>query len=131
MAGGRPSAYTPELATEICARIADGESLRAICRDDGMPDPVTVRRWLAGHEEFRTQYARAREEQADTLAEEMLDAARKEAIDQVGVADKRVLIDTLKWRAGKLKPKVYGEKVVNEHTGADGQPLTIKVVFDD
>lgn len=133
MAGGRPTDYSTGLANEICARIAEGESLRSICRCEGMPDPVTVRRWLAAHEEFRIQYARAREEQADSLAEEMLDAARKEAIDQVGVADKRVLIDTLKWRAGKLKPKVYGDKVVNEHTGADGKPIahTITVKFDD
>ena len=125
MAGGRPTDYSTDLAYEICARIAEGESLRSICRCEGMPDAVTVRRWLAAREEFRIQYARAREEQADSLAEEMLDAARKEAIDQVGVADKRVLIDTLKWRAGKLKPKVYSDATNIKLSGDAENPLSL------
>ncbi|WP_431196787.1 hypothetical protein [Pseudomonas aeruginosa] len=46
MSGGRPSDYTPEIAQAICMRIAEGESLRMICRDDSMPDKSTVLRWI-------------------------------------------------------------------------------------
>ncbi len=44
---GRPSRYTPELAANFCRRLAEGETLRAICRDPAMPDKATVLRWLA------------------------------------------------------------------------------------
>src|SRR5436853_6196862 len=75
MPQGRPSDYTLETALEICARLADGQSLRAICRDEAMPDARTVFRWLEANESFRQQYARAREAQADALADEIVDIA--------------------------------------------------------
>src|SRR5688572_22965809 len=72
---GRPSDYTPELADAICARLADGESLRSVCQSDEMPDKRTVFRWLRTNDEFRHQYTRAKEESADALSDEMLDIA--------------------------------------------------------
>src|SRR5690606_13080781 len=72
---GRPSDYSEALVDTICERIANGESLRTICVDEGMPDKSTVFRWLAKHEEFATKYARAREVQAEALADEMIDIA--------------------------------------------------------
>jgi Bacteriophage Sf6, terminase small subunit-like len=106
---GRPSQFNWDLADEICRRIAEGETLRSICGLDRMPAHTTILRWLRENEVFRTQYARAREDQADALADEMLDAARS-ATNQDANA-KRVLVDTLKWRAGKLRPKVYGDRM--------------------
>ncbi len=71
---GRPSLYTEALAAKICARLAEGETLRAICRDKAMPDKATVLRWLADKAkiDFRDQYVRAREMQADALFDEAL-----------------------------------------------------------
>ena len=46
---GRPSDYSPEICAEICARLADGRSLRSICRDDDMPHTATVFVWLEKH----------------------------------------------------------------------------------
>jgi hypothetical protein len=57
---GRPSDYSLELVTLICAKMGEGESVRSICRDDDMPALSTVFRWLAAHPEFQEQYARAR-----------------------------------------------------------------------
>jgi Bacteriophage Sf6, terminase small subunit-like len=37
--------YTREIAETICTRMSEGESLRAICRDPGMPSEGTVRGW--------------------------------------------------------------------------------------
>lgn len=130
---GRPTDYSTDLANEICARIAEGRSVVSICKDSDMPCRATLYEWLDLHEDFADKYARAREDQADTLADEMLDVAREKSPDQVAAADKRLLLDTLKWRASKLKQRVYGDKVVNEHTGADGKPIahTITVKFDD
>lgn len=120
---GRPSKYSDELADLICTRIACGESLRTICFCDGMPHIDTVFTWLKIHPVFTDKYTRAREAQADYITEEMLDVARTKSSDQIDNQDKRLLIDTLKWRAGKLRPKVYGEKIVAEHTGEDGGPI--------
>ncbi len=127
---GRPPKITEVIIVEICDRLARGESLRGICADTHIPDTSTIRRWLAHEDaknmppvyaEFRAQYARAREDQADALADEILDEAR--AATEKTANAKRVLIDALKWRAGKLKPKVYGPKVDHEITGRGGGPI--------
>jgi hypothetical protein len=80
---GRPSDYCAEIAMTICDRLAEGESLRAICADAGMPDKATVLRWIGRHKEFRDQYAWAREAQADDILEEILEIADDSSRDYV------------------------------------------------
>lgn len=137
----RPSDYSQATADAICARLADGESLRAICRDDGMPDKSTVFRWLAAHEAFRDQYAHARELQAEEMFEDLLDIADdgtrdtyvdgdgKERTDTDVIARAKLRVDTRKWMLARMAPKKYGDKVTQELTGADGAPITIAVNF--
>ena len=150
--GGRPTLYSPELADIICERLVLGESLRSICRDDEMPAISTVFRWLRVEEGFSDQYARAREEQADTLADEIVEIADEECttvradkhpnakadddglvevvFDSTAVARNRLRVDARKWVAAKLKPKKYSDKIQQEHSGPDGGPIptTITVV---
>lgn len=136
--GGRPSGYSQELADRICSELADGKSLRTVCKTEGMPSTQTVFRWLRTHEGFCDQYARAKDEAADALVDEMLDIADVATNDWMEVHDKdnvgyrlngeainrsRLRVDTRKWIASKLKPKKYGEKVQTELTGADGKDL--------
>lgn len=115
--------YSEEIADVICDRLANAESLRKICLSDGMPSQSTVFRWLGDdrHADFRERYARAREAQADALFDEMLDIADDGANDYMGEDEKyngdavqrsRLRVETRKWMAGKLKPKVYGEKTL-------------------
>jgi transposase-like protein len=52
--------YSPELARGICARIAKGESLAAICREHGMPPRSTVEAWTSSRSEFGAAFAKAR-----------------------------------------------------------------------
>jgi len=135
---GRPSNYTEALAAEICDRLCAGESLRTICRDDHMPACSTVFRWLAAHEAFRDQYARARDVQADALFEDILDIADNATNDwmerhgeedagyQVNgehIQRSKLRVDARKWMAGKLAPKKYGERAALELSGKDGAPL--------
>jgi hypothetical protein len=112
-ATGRPSTYTEAAAKEICRRMVEGQSLRTICKSSGMPTFVTVFNWRRAHPEFLEQYARAREDQADALVEEMLDVARKavKAKSSEEVQGYKLLVDTLKWRASKMKPRNYGDKL--------------------
>lgn len=117
MAGpGRPTLYSVELACEICARLAEGSPLCRICLDPRMPAKTTVYRWLGENEEFRALYNIAREDQADTMADEMLAIA--DECDSSDVKQARLRIDTRKWLAMKLKPKKYGEKIDLNHTGS-------------
>ena len=121
---GAPSTYTPELAAAICEHIAAGKSLRTIAALDGMPAQSTIMVWLDGkHPDFTEQYARAREAQADKLAEEILsiaddgrsdtylDAEGNEKTDNEAIQRSKLRVDTRKWLASKMAPKKYGDKV--------------------
>jgi len=120
---GRPSEYSEDKAAEICGRLAEGESLKSICRSDTMPDIKTVYRWMMANEAFRHQYACAREDQADTMADEMIDISDNLTED---AASRRVRVDTRKWVASKLKPKKYGDKIDTTMQGPNGGPVENK-----
>lgn len=109
---GRPSSYTVEVGDDICERLANGESLRAICVDDGMPGRSTVFRWLGDNESFRDQYARAREDQAETMADDIVSIADGDGVEDTAIATARdrLRVDARKWVASKLKPKKYGDR---------------------
>jgi len=128
---GRPSTFTQSTADAICERIAAGESLRSICAEKETPALSVVFQWLNAQPSFADQYARARETQADTIADEMLDIARGKSADQVANADRRLLLDTLKWRAGKLRPKVYGDRQTVEQQHSGEVAHTVRVVLSD
>ena len=135
--------YDPAIRGVILDRIADGESLRAICSEEGMPTRQTVRLWLSQDPEFLTQYARAREEQADTYADEIAAIADEpppmvvdrqgEAVggrmDSAFVSWQRNRIDDRKWVASKLKPKKYADKIDLTHAAPEGGPVNIRVLF--
>ncbi len=122
---GRPSLYTEALAAEICRRLAEGETLRSVCRDAVMPDKATVLRWLGDKAKagFRDQYAHARDMQADALFDEALEIADdvsgdwstdkdgKKVLDHENIQRSRLRVDTRKWAAGKMAPKRYGDKL--------------------
>lgn len=129
------STYTDEVASIILERIADGESLKAICEDEGMPSKSTVFKWLAEIAGFSDMYVRAREIQADALFDDILTIAddgrndwmeRKDAEDEnmgwrengEALQRSRLRIDARKWMAAKLRPRKYGEKLELEHGGS-------------
>jgi hypothetical protein len=140
--GGRPTLYSLEIALEICDRIADGESLVKICSDAKMPKKTAVYEWLLRHAEFADIYARAREDQADTLADEIhaisdelpqqiVDDKGKTRYDSAYVQWQKNRVDARKWVAAKLKPKKYSDRIA--HVGdkdADGIQVDVNI-FDE
>lgn len=150
MKEGRPTKYTPKLAEEIFSQIIDGESLRDITENnDGMPHRTTILRWLVKHDEFRTQYAIAKELQAEGDLDDLVkiaddssaDFGFKEASDSSGASAKpiflpehvnraRLRIDTRLKRAEKMAPKKYGPLLKQEVSGPDGKPLEVKGIAD-
>lgn len=139
---GRPTIYSQDLADIICAALAEGRSLRSICEHEEMPCLTTIFNWLRTKPDFLAQYARAKEESADALADEMLDIAddarndwmeRSEKEGKTGwelngehIQRSRVRIDTRKWLASKLKPKKYGDKIDATLSGPNGGPIQVE-----
>ena len=143
MAGGRPSKYTDELVNEICRLISSGLSLRKICLQERMPTIECVRVWLLNKPQFSAQYARAREEQADLLADECIDIADDKSQDILDIkegGDTRMItnsaavqraklqVDARKWKASQMAPKKWGQQnIKTELTGADGKDLIVNL----
>lgn len=142
--GGRPSLYSDELAQSIIERLCDGESLRSICRDDGYPTRYTIFNWCDSNPAFAAKYARARQVQADALFDDMLEIADDASNDYMEKRNKegdvtgyeingehhartKMRLETRKWYAEKLKPKVYGVKAVIE--GGD-EPVRLQHTID-
>lgn len=137
---GRPTSYNQEIASEIIERIVLGESLRSIVKDEHMPVISTVFRWMSHNDEFSKQYARAKEEQAEAFADEIVAISDEEHItvkdheggltevtfDSVAIARNRLRIDARKWVASKLKPKKYGDKL--ELSGDPNSPLQVNII---
>lgn len=133
MPAGRPSTYTPELADRICTEIATrSDGLETICAGDiDFPNPSTVYLWRITHSEFSEKYARAKEQQAQLLADQILEIADntqmgeivtiKEDGEERKISDmidhRKLRIESRKWLAMKLLPRVYGDKQQVEHSG--------------
>ena len=119
---GRPSDYTPELAKDICEVIASSsKGLKRLCNDNPhWPNKDTIFTWLKNNHEFSDQYAHAKRCQIETFVDEIIeiadDASQDVLVNEQGtmvcnhefIARSRLRIDTRKWLASKLVPKVYG-----------------------
>jgi hypothetical protein len=93
---------------KISVRICDGESLRAICADAGMPDRATIFRWLARHDEFRVWYSVAREEQIWELQREAIEIADEVSLDRASIKLASLRINARMRQAGRMASKKYG-----------------------
>jgi len=128
--GGRPTKMTPEVQQEILDKIVEGRSLvKILSSSDKYPEYTNFCKFLDSNEEFRQKYVRAKEDQADYLADDIMDIADDADPENVQVAKLRV--DTRKWIASKLKPKKYGDKMFNEHGGLDGKPIDLNLILTD
>ena len=132
---GRPTKYNAELANLICKRIAGSSlGLKHICAMyDDMPCVDTINEWRWVHEEFSAMFVKAKQLQAETIVEELMEIATDgnndwmeylEDKDEASVGWKlngehvqrsRLRIDTGKWLAAKLAPRIYGDKTVTEN----------------
>ena len=135
------STFTQAVADQICKRLATGETLRSICRTEGIPPESTVRQWaLQDTGGFYAQYAQARDLGLDCMADQLFDITDQPLIGEKtrerggkveietgdNVDRARLMVDTRKWYLSKLAPKRYGEKL--HLAGADGGAIEIKRV---
>ncbi len=110
---GRPSTFNQEIADKVCQHIARGGYATDTQRF-GLPSITTINKWANEIPAFAAAYARAREARAEHFAEEMVEIADT-ASDPVKA---RLQVETRKWIASKLFPRMYGEnqRVEVEHT---------------
>lgn len=127
-------AYTPEeiesVFESICVEIENGSSLIAILRREGTPSTKTFYEWMDADTEKIKRYARACERRQEALFEEIHVIAdttvegvtittddKGKTTETKGdmLGHRRLQIDARKWMLGKMNPKKYGDKVVNEN----------------
>jgi len=119
--------YGPEIAAEILKRLAGGETLRKICKTEGMPDHSTVVLWCNQDPDFANQYARARSEGLDVMAEDIVEISDDKTDD---ANSRRVRVDARKWLLSKMRPEKYSDRLAI--TGAkDAEPLKVLVEYAD
>lgn len=125
MAGGRPTKFTAAISEEICDRLAKGEPLAVICRDEKMPTDRTVRNWQTSSAEFSSAIACAREVGFDVIAAECLDIADETSNDtkfggengetrqanSEWISRSKLRVETRLKLLAKWDPKRYGEKL--------------------
>lgn len=130
------------IRSAICEQLADGKSLREICRQDGMPAASTVFVDLSKDSAFAEQYARAKQAGIEAMADEITDIAdnahndwmERNGDDAAGwvlngeaVRRSQLRIDARKWLLSKLAPKKYGDKIEHEHKGG----VTLNITSTD
>lgn len=132
---GRMTEYSSDLADAICELIADGKSIRTICKAEEMPSMSTIFKWLASQPKFSEQYAHAKEVQAEGFAEDLIEICDDTSNDVSGELDMpngvavqraKLRVDTRKWIASKLLAKKYGDKMAVEHTVDDNLAARLK-----
>lgn len=131
--GVRPRRPTEDVVRRLCEALMMGQSLNEIDRDPTMPTKRRVTQWLSdpAYANFRERYYNARRIQAELRIDEIFDIADdsssdyKPELDDEGnvvrmvpdnehIQRSRIRIDTRKWFASKMLPRIYGEKVMQE-----------------
>lgn len=92
-----------------------------------MPAKGSVFRWLNEMPELRDQYARSKADGCAALAEELFDIADEVppmkddgSIDGGYINYAKHRTDVRKWYLSKIAPKIYGDKVTQDHVSSDG-----------
>ena len=121
--------YDETLARRLCRRLAEGETLLAICREAGMPARRTVHDWLEAEPAFLARYRQARQQQLETWAEEIVqlaDALDGES-DRESLARVKLRIEVRQWLVARLAGRGGDpEEVVAR--GKERKPVVIQVV---
>lgn len=121
---GVPPEDRAAIIESIFARMSEGETLRAICRDPGMPSYGAVYDWIEQDPELASRLECARARGADAIADEAMDIADDRNDDP---ASRRVRVETRLKLLACWHPKRYGSKQQHEVTGANGEPLIARM----
>lgn len=110
--GGRPSIYSEELGARICAVVSvTPKGIRGILKmHDWMPAADTIWEWRMKHSWFAEQYEIAKAKQVNAFVEDTFDLLEETEENTNALKKTEIGINLRKWYAGKLAPKIFGEK---------------------
>ena len=149
MPAGRPSTFIQEIFDLICERMAAGQTLREVCRAEGMPPESTVRTWavLDNPPGIAAQFARAREALCEYWADETIeisdnatndwverrkqDGSKEITLDREHIQRSTLRVSQRNWLLSRILRKTYGDKTALEHSGPDGGPILTQDVTDE
>lgn len=124
----RPNPLDDGIVEKICDRLVAGESITSICSDETMPATTMVYQAMAKDEAFRNAIACAREAQQEAIIDQTIDIADSATPEDYNVMKLRIW--ARQWRASKLAPKKYGDKIITENTNINIGP-SLRDMSDD
>jgi len=114
----RPSEYNFDLCKEICDEVANGFNIKTVLASkQEYPTFQTWCNWKREHNELFDLYTRSIQDKAESVDEEIDLIMSEIRSGDIEAPAGRILIDTLKWKAAKYYPKMFGDKVQTEHSG--------------
>ena len=116
----RPTKKTPEVIERLIEGIADGQTLRALCREEGMPNWRTVYDWIDADEELAARFERARAIGFDAIAEDIISNVDNVMAIGEHIQRSKLQVETRLKLLAKWHPKKYGDKLAIG--GADDLP---------
>lgn len=116
-----PPAFYGLTEDDVIVKIENGETLTRIAADVGK-DKSMLSRWLAADEQRSARAREARIVAASSWDESAEDEIRN-ATDSFQLSRAKELAHHYRWRASKIAPKLYGDKLLQEHSGPNGQPI--------
>jgi arginyl-tRNA--protein-N-Asp/Glu arginylyltransferase len=118
MALGRPSEYDFKMCIEICSKVAEGYNIKTILKSkDEYPTFQTWCNWKREHNELFDLYIKTMQDKAEALEEEMDNYRVMLLSKEIDASTYNTLVQTLKWKMGKFYPKMFGDKIQQEHSG--------------
>lgn len=127
----RPSEYNFDLCVEVCKEVANGFNVKTVLSSKSeYPDFSTWCKWKRENDELFNLYTRSIQDKAESVDEEIDHIMSEVRAGDIDAPTGRLLIDTLKWKAAKYYPKMFGDKVDHTTNGKD-LPASIPVMIFD
>lgn len=138
----KPVTYNKKIHGQICDYLREGLSVREIALKPGMPSKSAYFKWRSKKKQFRDDTHQAKIDGCFALVDEAKDIAFdkeydwkdvqqadgswKRVVDREVVARSKLKIDFILTVAGKLLPKVFGDKLEVEHKADESLAALLK-----
>ncbi len=122
---GRPNTYSFEMAKDICDLVKDGMNIKeALKSKEDYPTFQTWCNWKRDNSELFDLYINAIQDKSESVICEIDEISKDLRNGILEPSTANVLIQTLKWKAAKFYPKMFGEKSQVDHTSG-GEKINI------
>ena len=120
-----------KMSALVLAGMRGGQSAFKACQSAGVPQS-TFGRWVDEDASLAVEYARARDDLIERMANEVLELSDSDVglqpdgkKDWAAVQKHKLQVDTRKWLLSKLAPKKYGDKL--ELSGDPASPFIQRI----